>query len=93
MRFEFYIDPCSGQLEVVSYLNFEMKSKYSVDIRVEDDHVIPLHDIMTVTIFIIDVNEAPELVTTELNAFESTWYSRNIRIIANGITMEKVDDK
>ena len=90
-EFEVYIDPCSGQLEVVSYLNFEMKNKYSLDIRVEDDHEIPLHDIMTVTIFIIDVNEAPELLVTEFNAFESTWYSRNIRIIANGITMEKME--
>ena len=91
MRLKFYIDPCSGQLEVVSSLDFEMKSKYSVNIRVEDDHVIPLHDVMTVTIFIIDVNESPELVTTDLNVLNPLWYFRNIRIIANGITMEKVD--
>ena len=91
MENKFYIDPCSGQLEVVSSLNFEMRNKYSVNIRVEDDHAIPLEDTMTVTIFIIDVNESPSLLTTDLNVLESTWHFNNIRIITNGITVEKIE--
>ena len=87
----FSIDQCSGQLEVVSYLNFEMRNNYSIDVRVEDDHVMPLHDIMTVTILIVDVNEAPVILTRQLNFVESTWYSQKLQIITNGIVMEKND--
>ena len=45
---------------------------------------------MTVTIFIIDVNESPSLLTKDLNVLESTWYFNNIRIITKGITMKKL---
>ena len=53
-----------------------MRNNYSIDVRVEDDHVMPLHDIMTVTILIVDVNEAPVILKRQLNFVESTWYSQ-----------------
>ena len=57
----FKIDACSGQLEVreKAKLNYEVKNEYTVGILVRDDGKPQLSDESTVTVRIIDANDAP----------------------------------
>jgi hypothetical protein len=58
----FKIDTCSGQIEVRdrAVLNFEMKNQYNLTVEARDDvQPVPLTDTATVTINLIDDNDAP----------------------------------
>ncbi|KAA0172978.1 hypothetical protein FNF27_05469 [Cafeteria roenbergensis] len=61
----FKVDPCSGQLEVrdEASLNFEAKPAYTLTLQARDDvQPTPLTATATVTISLVDANDAPSIV-------------------------------
>ncbi|KAA0150123.1 hypothetical protein FNF28_07294 [Cafeteria roenbergensis] len=61
----FKVDPCSGQLEVrdEASLNFEAKPAYTLTLQARDDvQPTPLTATATVTISLVDANDAPLIV-------------------------------
>ncbi|KAA0147327.1 hypothetical protein FNF31_07613 [Cafeteria roenbergensis] len=61
----FKVDPCSGQLEVrdEASLNFEAKPVYTLTLQARDDvQPTPLTATATVTISLVDANDAPSIV-------------------------------
>ena len=56
---EFYLDPMTGEISVLSNLDFEKKSNYTFTVRVRDEH--DGFSDTTVVIKVVDVNEAPSI--------------------------------
>ncbi len=64
----------SGQITVanVSQLNYEVTQSYSLTVQVTDNGTPNLNDTATVTVTVVDVNEAPTAVTDTYNALSGT---------------------
>jgi hypothetical protein len=68
----FAINPCSGQITVASpVLNFEAVSSYVLTVMVQDDGTPRLNANATMTITILDVNEAPVLLASSFLVAEN----------------------
>ena len=73
----FHVDTCSGQITVAKpLLNYEAKKQYVLTVVVQDDGIDPgpprLSDMATVTVNIIDVNEAPTVVAASRTIDENS---------------------
>ncbi|MBP5364494.1 MAG: cadherin domain-containing protein, partial [Bacteroidales bacterium] len=74
---EFHLDPKTGKITVLSKLDYEMASSYSFKVRVRDEH--DSYSDTTVTINVVDVNEAPHFTnkTAVIEIPENASFSSN----------------
>ncbi|RYE84003.1 MAG: cadherin repeat domain-containing protein, partial [Methanosarcinales archaeon] len=73
-RFPFSIGVCDGRITVTDpNLNFTRQSTYVLPIKVTDAGIPPpLSASCNVTVSIIDINDPPSLLTTELSVYENS---------------------
>ncbi|XP_029430115.1 cadherin EGF LAG seven-pass G-type receptor 2 [Rhinatrema bivittatum] len=88
-RGQFYIDAQSGNIDVVSQLDYEMTKEYTIRIRAQDGGRPPLSNISgLVTVQVLDVNDnAPIFVSTP---FQSTVLE-NVPIGYSVIHIQAID--
>ncbi len=70
----FAIDPASGQITVSGNvaLNFETKNAYSLTVQATDNGTPALSASTTITLSIVDVNEAPSIADTAFSVAENS---------------------
>ena len=66
---EFHLDPKTGKFTVLSKLDYEKTSSYSFKVRVRDEH--DGYSDTTVTINVVDVNEAPSILVDTIYVSEN----------------------
>ena len=66
---EFKVDPKTGVITVASALDYETTDSYSIRIRVRDEH--DGYSDTTITINVVDVNEAPSVTVDTIYVYEN----------------------
>jgi len=88
----FNINPCSGQVEVVRpVLNYEATNSYTLTIKVVDNGLPQLSDEGTLTINVIDVNEAPTIQPAALRVQENSPVDASVGGLINGADQDAGD--
>ena len=86
----FAVDSQTGQLRLARGLDFEASASHNVTVRVFDDGLGALHDEQTLTVHVLDVNDAPFFTSTISSI--STPEDTPVSTVLQCVEAEDVDD-